>query len=63
MSLNLATSIDICKTNKYQRLRDSVDWTYLYKWVLLGPWDIDKCQSALFRVLRFLCLTHYHPNR
>ena len=41
---------DIYETNKCQRLRDSVDWTYLRIWVLLGPWDIDERQSALFRV-------------
>ena len=29
MSLNLAISNDTYETNKYQRLRDSVDWTYL----------------------------------
>ena len=53
MSLNLGNSIDSHETNKYQRLRDSVDWTYLREWVFLGPWDIDERLSALFRVLRF----------
>ena len=52
MSLNLATSTDNYETNKYQRLRDSVDWTYLRNWVLQGPWDIDERLSALFYVLR-----------
>ena len=28
MSLNLGNSIDTHTANKYQRLRDSVDWTY-----------------------------------
>ena len=32
MSLNLGNSTDIYETNKYQRLRYSVDWTYLRKW-------------------------------
>ncbi len=53
MSLNLGNSLDICKTNKYQRLRDSVGWTYLYKWVILGPWGIDKGGSRFYCVLRF----------
>lgn len=53
MSLNLGNSIDICKTNKYQRLRYSADRTYLYKWVFLGPWDIDKRLSALLCIPRF----------
>ena len=30
MSLNLGNSKDIYGTNKCQRLRYSVDWTYLY---------------------------------
>ena len=53
MSLNLAISTDNYETNKYQRLRDSVDWTYLRNWVLQGPWDIDERHSALLYVLRF----------
>ncbi len=48
MSLNLGNSQDTHRTNRYQRLRDSVDWTYLCEWVFLGPWDIDERQSALF---------------
>ena len=32
MSLNLGNSKDIYGTNKCQRLRYSVDWTYLRKW-------------------------------
>ena len=53
MSLNLGNSTDIYGTNKYQRLRYSAGWTYLRKWVFLGPWDIDKRLSALFHALRF----------
>lgn len=45
--------IDSHNTNKYQRLRDSVDGSYLCEWVFLGPWDIGKCLSALPFVLRF----------
>ena len=30
MSLNLGNSTDIYETNKYQRLRYSAGWTYLY---------------------------------
>ena len=42
------------ETNKYQRLRDSVGWTYLREWVLQGPWDIDKGGSRFYCVLRSL---------
>ena len=53
---------DIYETNKCQRLRDSVDWTYLRIWVLLGPWDIDERQSALFRVLRSYRIDPFSPR-
>ena len=25
----------------------SVGWAYLYEWVILGPWDIDKSGFTL----------------
>ena len=55
MSKNLGNSNGIYETNKYQRLRDSVDWTYLRKWVFLGPLDIDERLSALLSCPEVLC--------
>ena len=53
MSLNLGNSTDICKTNKYQRLRYKRGLDLSSCMGFLGPWDIDKRLSALFYVLRF----------
>lgn len=62
MSQNLGNSKTSHETNKCQRLRYSAGWTYLREWVILGPWDIDKRQSALFRVLRSFVLAHPSPR-
>ena len=63
MSLNLGNSLTLTKTNKYQRLRDSVDESYLCEWVFLGPWDIDKGGTRFYCVLRSYRIDPFAPER